>query len=676
MVRRIATLAVLLSCLLLLWIGAQTPLQGLVLILIIAAAWLRPVEAVLVAVAAVPMIKPALAMLGLYDGATAELMVLATVSGGLLRRLVSWTSGGGWPSWVAASIAFAAIAVASLLVELAAVRVLLSPELFWPSLSGEIAGYMSRGRADLAGRFSPVPAAMAILEGVLLFAAIVALPGRDADVDGVSRDADVDGFTRDADLNGFTRDADVDRLSRDADSRGSRSVFGMRVLRMFVLGAGAAAILNIARFAGAVLRSESPAQAVTDLLRSARISVGFGDVNAAGSLFVLATFTAAGVGIAARSSRRRPSTPESSRPLAPGPWTLIWLLATCVCAVALWLSGSRAAFLAGIAGAILWLAWRGGRVAWRALPAVALAAVIGIWMFPNPIVDRSAVGAMSIRMELARVSFRLLGEAPVFGIGIGRFYARSGSEIRDPAVMAIYPRENAHNNFLQILAELGIVGLVSFAVVLGGVALAAVRALAPSSPAAGAAIGVAAFLITCLAGHPLLTPEVSLSFWAVLGALAAQNTARPAGHWRLLVPATIVLLAASMPFRIAHETRTVNLERVAYGLPDWEHDARGDAFRRMTPRVTLFVPADATSIELPYRLVQPGGPVTVEVSFGGRSADRLLVNDTAWRTFRMTVIRGRDDAAFLPLQLSVSSGDASLVGLGRLVVHRGSPPAR
>ena len=96
----------------------------------------------------------------------------------------------------------------------------------------------------------------------------------------------------------------------------------------------------------------------------------------------------------------------------------------------------------------------------------------------------------------------------------------------------------------------------------------------------------------------------------------------------------------------------------------------------MTPRVTLFVPADATSIELPYRLVQQGGPVTIEVTFGGRSADRLLVNDLAWRTFRMTVISARDDAAFLPLQLSVSSGDASLVGLGRLVVHRGSTPAR
>lgn len=631
-VRRIALLAVLLSCLLLLWIGAQTPLQRLVLLLILGGACLRPVEVVLATVAAVPIVKPVLAMLGFYAGATAELLVLATVSGCLFRRLVAdWSaSNDGWPWWRAAAVLFAAIAVASLLVELAALRVLMSPEWFWQSLPPEIAGYITRGRMDLAGRFSSVPAALAIVEGVLLFVVITTLPG------------------------------------------GPGAAVG--VLRMFVAGASAAAMLNIARFAGAVLRSESPAQAIPELLRSARISVGFPDVNAAGSFFVLATFTAAGLAIAARNTSGAGARgPGAGGAQISSRWTSgAWLLASCLCGAALWLSGSRAAFLAGIAASIVWLAWRGGRLARRALPAIALAAIVGIWAFPNPIVDRSAVGAMSIRMELARVSFRLLGEAPVFGIGIGRFYSQSGREIRDPDVSAIYPRENAHNNFLQILAELGVVGLACFAAVLTGVALMAARSLLPWAPPAGAAIGLGAFLITCLAGHPLLTPEVSLSFWAVLGALAAHDVDNKPPNWRVLTFAAIALLVVSMPLRIASETRTLNLERVAYGLPDWERDPQGDTFRRMTPRVTLFVPVDATSIELPYRLVQNGGPVTIDVTFDGRSADRLLVADSTWRTFRMAVLKGRGDARFLPLQLSVSSGDASLVGLGRLIVHRGS----
>ena len=413
-VQRIAIFAVLLTCLLLLWIGAQTPVQVVVLLAIIAGAFIRPVEVTLATVAAIPVVKPALAMLGMYDGATAELLVLATGSGWLLRRLVgSREIPETCPPWRAAALVFAAIVAASLIVELTALRVLISPESFWPSLSSEIASYVTRGRSDLAGRFWPVPAAMTLLEGVLVFVVISTLPG-----------------------------------GRPA---------AVRVLQMFVAGASAVATLNIARFAGAVLRSDAPAQAVPELLRSVRISVGFGDVNAAGSFFVLAAFTAAGLAVAARGHR---PTADSPRPLAPGPWPLI--LATVLCGMALWLSGSRAAFLAGIVTAAVWLAWRGGRVARRALPAMAIVALIGIWAFPNPILDRSAVGAMSIRLELARASFRLLSEAPVFGIGIGRFYARSGGEIRDPAVSAIYPRENAHNNFLQILTELGIVGLASF----------------------------------------------------------------------------------------------------------------------------------------------------------------------------------------------------------------------
>ena len=122
---------------------------------------------------------------------------------------------------------------------------------------------------------------------------------------------------------------------------------------------------------------------------------------------------------------------------------------SCLCGAALWLSGSRAAFLAGIAAspsgsrgvAVGSRDARFRRSRWRR------SSESGHFQIRSWTAARWC--AMSIRMELARVSFRLLGEAPVFGIGIGRFYSQSGREIRDPAVSAIYPRENAHNNFLQ-----------------------------------------------------------------------------------------------------------------------------------------------------------------------------------------------------------------------------------
>ena len=67
---------------------------------------------------------------------------------------------------------------------------------------------------------------------------------------------------------------------------------------------------------------------------------------------------------------------------------------------------------------------------------------------------------------MATVSWRLLARNPAFGVGIGQYYELSGDEMLHLPVGRIYIRQNAHNNFLQILAELGVVGFVCFAALL------------------------------------------------------------------------------------------------------------------------------------------------------------------------------------------------------------------
>ena len=82
--------------------------------------------------------------------------------------------------------------------------------------------------------------------------------------------------------------------------------------------------------------------------------------------------------------------------------------------------------------------------------------------------------ALGFRAEFAATGLRMGAARPVFGVGIGRYYTLS-SEFSSPRLRATYPHENAHNNFLQVLAELGVVGLAAFVSVLGLAAVSITR---------------------------------------------------------------------------------------------------------------------------------------------------------------------------------------------------------
>ena len=126
----------------------------------------------------------------------------------------------------------------------------------------------------------------------------------------------------------------------------------------------------------------------------------------------------------------------------------------------------------------------------------------------------------SLRMWAA--PSRCSGSAPA------RYVRCSPSSSRGTACGAPgFRRENAHNNFLQIAAELGAVGIAAFLALLAACAGSACggRCAARDGPdplLAGAGAGAGAFVLTCLAGHPLLTSETAYPFWIVLALAVAR----------------------------------------------------------------------------------------------------------------------------------------------------------
>lgn len=372
--------------------------------------------------------------------------------------------------------------------------------------------------------------------------------------------------------------------------------------------------------------------------RGERISVHLRDLNAAGSLYVLAGLVAASAALLDTRRRR------------------LWLPAFVPIVPALGLTGSRTSFLAAAAGLFLlavaqrrWPLTRRQIAASAALVAVLLVAGLATLDW-QPDVRGSAGRAANLRSQFLDTTARMFASAPVFGVGTGRYFDRS-SQFMPVPLRELYGNENAHNYFAQQFAELGLVGGLLFvwlvwAVVAAG--WAAVRAAADTAPPAlvGLFAGVGAYLLTCLTGHPLLVPEAAFPFWIAAGALVAIGSGEPAAGYRstwrpaLAGPIAIVLVICAL--LAAHLGRAgVAYARVTepppeYGFHGVETAPDGATFRWMTRHAVTYVPPGAGFVRL--RLQAPpdvplAGPLVIEVALAGAIVDRRELAPGRWITY-------------------------------------------
>jgi O-antigen ligase len=379
-----------------------------------------------------------------------------------------------------------------------------------------------------------------------------------------------------------------------------------------------------------------------------RVSVTLSDLNAAGSYFVLILPLAYHE---ARNVSRR---------------TII--LACGVILAAIWGTGSRAALAPAMAMAVLPRASAELRARGRppqkilALGAGAavllVLSVVGSSILVGNVV--SATTTMSVREQFVATSVRMLHGQPVFGIGIGNYYPSSWYYM-PYRLLQEYTHENAHNNFLQIGAELGIAGLALFLWLLAAVLSGLVAALARTADSGrGVAVlaGLCAFLLTCVTGHPLLVPEVAFSFWIVAGLAVAMRrqdqAARSRGSDRLLA-AGIVLLILSVPPRVLAAVRTSNWSGLTIGLaPERTEDGR--AFRSILGTATLFVPPYANNVTIPLRGVGSRSDIEVAVVVDRGLAAQVPTKPSTWTSVTVPVRPLPDPRIFHRIDLLILCG--------------------
>jgi O-antigen ligase len=404
-----------------------------------------------------------------------------------------------------------------------------------------------------------------------------------------------------------------------------RAATAGQALRMAVLGHAGVAALNLEQIVGGAIRTGDAWRAFVNILRDVRVS-RFYDVNAAGSTFLLMLL--AGVGLFPGGRR----------------WMKVALAALIASlAAGLWVAGSRVALAAGavVVLGMLWvIAWRTrGRTRWLAAAGLAtVLAASGLTALIYPAARNvSAAQAATTRRILAETAINMWRAAPVFGVGVGRFFEESsrfgGEALKVEAAVSV-ANENAHNYFLQILATEGSVGLAALLLALGVVIMPATRAERTTRVPLRRWLlaGVIATLLTWMAGHPLLVPEASFAFWLSLGVLAALAPPPAAGAWRTAIAVGAVLVLTTAPFRASLTIRDADLEHIGVGLSRWQPEIDGIRYRTADQAFALYLPADGTAVTLPLRRA-PGvpDPLAVTIRADGRTIRELQVSGETWQ---------------------------------------------
>jgi O-antigen ligase len=430
----------------------------------------------------------------------------------------------------------------------------------------------------------------------------------------------------------------------------ARMPSGANALRRAVvavtIGATIAATLNLLRLAGAAGRADDFWRSLFALSMRLRWNVHYADFNAAGSYFAMAILASAGLWIGGTRRER-----------------MLWGCATALSTLALWLTGSRVAEVALVlatAGAIAGMLAATRRlrvvtVAGIAAAAAGLLVLIAVAV-PHRGNQQSSILAADVRLGMARTAVKMLSTRPMFGVGLGAFYQRSG-EFSSADLIAKFPvavHENAHNNFLQVTAELGLVGGILFAWLVAGGVLAIARFAWRTHDriAVSGAAALAAFALTWLGSHPLLIPEPAYVFWLLLGAGVSTAAAieTPPRPRRWILAAASVGLALTLPWQIREMLQDAELEHVGIGLSrDWQVSPDGIRYREAQGHATIFVPSgSAFKFTVNPRSTRPG---RLELTLDGRVADIVSVAPDRWNDVTLPARTTRPDARYRRLDL-------------------------
>ncbi len=243
---------------------------------------------------------------------------------------------------------------------------------------------------------------------------------------------------------------------------------------------------------------------------------------------------------------------------------------------------ARAAWLGALAAGgvlILAVAWSQGHRRLAVTGAITSVAGLFIGLIALTVIP-GLTGSVGARVTIWRATWSLIAARPILGYGLETF-GQIFTTVFPPGLVYLQGRavivDRAHNLILDMLASTGVVGLLTYAALVGMALAMGVRALVQAQDrqvrfvlAAGLAASVG-HLVETQFGFPVTT--TATLFWLTLGILVApwaSPTLSPLAEKRegwprqlfaallllTVVPASVILLAADAYAGSANRTRT------------------------------------------------------------------------------------------------------------------------
>ncbi len=355
------------------------------------------------------------------------------------------------------------------------------------------------------------------------------------------------------------------------------------------------------------------------------------------------------------------------------------------------------------------------RFKWKKLLLLSLALLVAILCLlpalkrdlPIPFTDYAldqfaGTNTFRYRLQRWRVTTGMIREFPWVGHGIGTYcrlyrpYSRAVDLSSSRRSQAPRDYENAHNYFLQLASDTGLLGIGLLLLIFGLMYREAYaqasqrRDMERAAYAKGLIAGVTAYLLTCIPGHPLLLPSQQFVFWF---AVAAMMIPQGSDHapWilnsavgrRILCGAVAALLLLGYGQRFLNAKAWPGDEYGFYAYEVWDTGMfrwiTGDASTTFRAKSDLF---DFRISVTPYNIPETG--LTVKAFLNGRPfEERTFLRPGLYRLFcfapgienKDVTLRFRVSKTFVPYLLGLNKDKRDLgVAISRFRFYHSRAP--